>query len=124
MQSISELPEVAELDTEIANPEQLLKIDELILENNKLIEKAITKLNNELVKKISVLLGHEPKPKTTRTRTITPVSDANRCTASLLSGVNKGSQCSKKSVSGTLCTMHGKKAALLLSPPSSETSSF
>jgi hypothetical protein len=45
MQStISELSEVAEFNTEIANPEQLLEIEALLLENNKRIEKAITKL--------------------------------------------------------------------------------
>jgi hypothetical protein len=125
LNTISELSEVAEFNTEIANPEQLLEIEALLLENNKRIEKAITKLNNEVLKKISVLLGHEAKPKTTRTRTITPVSEDDRCSASLLSGANKGNQCSKKSVIGTLCTMHNKKAlALLPSPPSSETSSF
>jgi hypothetical protein len=84
----------------------------LISENNKLIEKMITKLNNDLLHKIENLSNPALiVPKTRRTRTITPVSDYDRCTQILVSGKNKGSKCSKKATALTLCTMHNKKMA-------------
>jgi hypothetical protein len=85
-------------------------ISELISENNKLIEKMITKLNNDLLRKIENLSNPDLiVPKTRRTRTITPVSDDDRCNQLLVSGKNKGSKCSKKATIGSLCTMHNKK---------------
>jgi hypothetical protein len=81
----------------------------LISENNILIEKMIAKLNNDLLRKIENLSNPTIIPKTRRTRTITPVSDDDRCTQTLVSGKNKGGKCSKKATKGSLCTMHHKK---------------
>jgi hypothetical protein len=44
-----------------------------------------------------------------RTRTITPVSDDEKCTTVLVSGKNKGDRCSKKATKCSLCTMHHQK---------------
>ena len=94
------------------------QIKTLISENNKLIEKMITKLNNDLFRKIENLSNPDLiVPKSRRTRTITPVSDDDRCTQTLVSGKNKGSKCSKKATVGSLCTMHNKK---LIEPKVSE----
>jgi hypothetical protein len=94
------------------------QIKTLISENNKLIEKMITKLNNDLFRKIENLSNPDLiVPKSRRTRTITPVSDDDRCTQTLVSGKNKGSKCSKKATVGSLCTTHNKK---LIEPKVSE----
>jgi hypothetical protein len=45
----------------------------------------------------------------TRSRTITPVPEEQRCSQILVSGKNKGGRCSKKSTVRSLCTMHNKK---------------
>jgi hypothetical protein len=110
------------------------QIQDLLIENNKIIGKTIAKINNELLRKIAILSNPKgpssdkvsvasgnfgattakgPRGATTRTRTITPVSDEERCTKTLVSGKNKGSQCSKKATVDSLCTIHNKK----INPP-------
>jgi hypothetical protein len=87
------------------------QIQALIIENNKIIEKTIAKINNELLRKIADLSNPDLiAPIARRTRTITPVSDEERCTQTLVSGKNKGGKCSKKATVDSLCTMHSKKA--------------
>ena len=86
------------------------QIQTLIIENNTLVEKMITKLHNDLLRKIADLSNPGLiVPITRRTRTITPVSEDDRCTQTLVSGKNKGGKCSKKATVGSLCTMHNKK---------------
>jgi hypothetical protein len=86
------------------------QIQTLIIENNTLVEKMITKLHNDLLRKIADLSNPDLiVPITRRTRTITPVSEDDRCTQTLVSGKNKGGKCSKKATVGSLCTMHNKK---------------
>jgi hypothetical protein len=59
-------------------------------------------------------------PKTRRTRTITPVSEDEKCTSFVVSGKNKGGRCSKKATKGSLCTMHHKKIEPIQSTLSEE----
>jgi hypothetical protein len=91
----------------------LVQVQELISEHNKKIEKTIAKLNNDLLLKIGNLMNPTlTVPKSTRTRTITPVSEDDKCRTFLVSGKNKGSRCSKKSTIGSLCTLHHKKVSI------------
>jgi hypothetical protein len=86
------------------------QIQALIIENNTLVEKMITKLNNDLLRKIADLSNPDLIVSKPRTRTITPVAESERCTKTLVSGKNKGCKCSKKATIGTLCTTHNKVA--------------
>jgi hypothetical protein len=92
----------------------------LISENNILIGKMIAKLNNDLLLKIENLSNPTIVPKTRRTRTITPVSEDEKCTSFVVSGKNKGGRCSKKATKGSLCTMHHKKIEPIQSTLSEE----
>ena len=95
--------------------EQIQQIQLLISENNLLIEKSISKLNNELLRKIGTIMNPTLVVPRTRTRTITPITDDNKCSSVLVSGKNKGSRCSKKASNSGLCTMHHKKIQPVLS---------
>jgi hypothetical protein len=60
------------------------QIQDLVIENNKIIGNTISKINNELLRKIAILSNPKgPSGATTRTRTITPVSDEEQCTQTL-----------------------------------------
>ena len=81
----------------------ILQIHSLIIENKKFSDE-LAYLTSRVD---SLELSTPSKP--LRSRTITPVSDDDRCSQTLVSGKNKGGQCSKKSTVGSLCTMHHKK---------------
>jgi hypothetical protein len=108
-------------NTNVEEQAILVAVQELISEHNKKIEKTIAKLNNDLLLKIGNLMNPTlTVPKSTRTRTITPVSEDEKCTTVLVSGKNKGGRCSKKATNGSLCTMHHKKTEPIHSTLSEE----
>jgi hypothetical protein len=108
-------------DTNASEQAILVAVQELISEHNNKIEKTIAKLNNDLLLKIGNLMNPTlTVPKPTRTRTITPVSEDEKCTTVLVSGKNKGGRCSKKATNGSLCTMHHKKTEPIHSTLSEE----
>jgi hypothetical protein len=77
----------------------ILDLTALVIENNKTVL--------DLNARIDTLYASQ-----TRTRTISTVPDNERCTQTLVSGKNKGGQCSKKATVGSLCTIHNKKLTL------------
>jgi hypothetical protein len=90
------------------------QIKQLLLDNNTVIQELPAMILLEsLVESLSLTPPSTP-PTPTRSRTITPVSDGERCTQTLVSGKKKGSQCSKKSTVGSLCTIHFKKLPVTL----------
>jgi hypothetical protein len=95
------------------------QIKQLLLDNNTVIQQLPAMILLEsLVESLSLTppsIPTPPSPPTsTRSRTVTPVSDEERCTQTLVSGKKKGSQCSKKSTVGSLCTIHFKKLPVTL----------
>jgi hypothetical protein len=94
----------------------ILDLRSLVLDNNKRIDNLALQLN-------SLQLPSDPAVDfKKRTRTITPVSDGERCSQTLVSGKNKGGKCSKKSTIGSFCTLHHK--LLNLGIPSSLSDEF
>jgi hypothetical protein len=87
---------------------QIKELTTLVLELKSLVLEQNTRIDD-----ITALFGtlelSKPIP---RSRTITPISDDERCTKTLVSGKNKGSKCSKKATVGSLCTIHNKKYAI------------
>jgi hypothetical protein len=80
----------------------LSDIHSLVLDNKKRLD-----ILEDIITRTSSLSLSSP-----RSRSITPVSDDERCSQTLVSGKNKGAKCSKKSTVGPLCTMHHKKLSL------------
>jgi hypothetical protein len=95
----------------------LLQLQQIALDNKKRIqtlEETILILSSNFA---SLQISQKPR---SRTRTITPVPEHLKCTKILVSGKNKGSSCSKKATSGSLCTMHNKKPIPIVSHLSDE----